>query len=303
MLRRPASRGVVQPHGPHAPLPGEAPSRHGHIRLPRIIHALWLQGVAEAPPLVRLNLARWHQLHPGYRLRVLTRADVAPLLARYCLPVDSMTSQALSNVVRTRLLIDHGGVWVDASLLPLRPLGAWLPPLVRESGFFAFERPGPDRPLSNWFLAAAPGHPLLLALWREIERYWSRPRSLVPGTPDHPAGSVAPAAAAASDTHPYFWFHYLFAYLLEADARANALWQRCAKVSAVPPHRLQTLFDLASQPPCLEDIRAAASAAPVQKLNWRVDYPIDTLATLGDCGARSRPHRQLRALLEMMRGL
>jgi hypothetical protein len=284
--------------------PGGAgrPPVPGRARLPRVIHALWFQGLEDAPPLVRHNLARWRHLNPGYRFRVLTRADVAPLLGRYGLPLDSMTPQALSNIVRARLLIEQGGVWVDASLLPLRPLDDWLPALVREGGFFAFERPGPDRPLSSWFLAATPDHPLLHAWWREIERYWARARTLVPGIPDDPAGSVAPDVAAASDTHPYFWFHYLFAHLLETDTRIGALWERCAKLSAEPPHRLQMLFGAVSQLPCLEKIRAAAAAAPVQKLNWRVDYPLDTLATLGEPGARSKLGWHARALLGAMRG-
>jgi hypothetical protein len=80
--------------------------------------------------------------------------------------------------------------------------------------------------------------------WREIERYWSKPRTLakydqtlVDGSqiPSDPVSEVAPDGAAQGDTYPYFWFHYLFSYLLKHDTEFSATWALCTKRSAAPP--------------------------------------------------------------------
>jgi len=248
--------------------------------IPKIIYSLWLQGIAQAPALVRLNFTRWAQLNPEYQLKILDRQDVDALFVGSDLPIDALSPQALSDVVRIRLLHDMGGIWVDASLFPVKALDEWLPEVMTEAGFFAFERPGPDRPISSWFLVATAENPILRAWWSEIKRFWCKPRQLVGGIPDDPAGSVSPAHAAAEQKYPYFWLHYLFQYLLDTSPEFAALWGDCVQILADAPHRLQTLF-INNAAPSETEIRLAAGAAPVQKLNWRVAYPVDVLGLLG----------------------
>src|SRR5208337_3870704 len=103
------------------------------FRAPRIIYSLWLQGESEAPPIVRLIFRRWASFNPDYELRVLNGNDVARLLAGYGIALQHMPIQALSDVVRARLLLD-GGVWADASVFPTEPLDPWLPRLLKEEG-------------------------------------------------------------------------------------------------------------------------------------------------------------------------
>jgi hypothetical protein len=57
------------------------------------------------------------------------------------------------------LLRRHGGVWADATCYCLQPLAEWLPSKLAPAGFFAFDRPAPDRMLASWFLAAQPAWP------------------------------------------------------------------------------------------------------------------------------------------------
>jgi hypothetical protein len=249
------------------------------VSYPRILHALWLQGLENAPPLVRFNLDRWVRLNPGYRLNVLDQADVDRLLDGAPIWRDGMEPQALSNVVRTRLLMQQGGVWIDASLFPVKPLDDWLPEAIEPEGFFAFARPAPDRLLSTWMLAATPDHPLVVAWWGELLRFWTRPRQLLLDIPDDPVATVRPPYAEAVATYNYFTHHYLFAYLMETRPDLAAIWQRCPQPSAGPPHRLQALFGFGPDPD-KKAIRKAAIATPVQKLNWRVTYPLDAFNDL-----------------------
>lgn len=252
------------------------------FRVPRIIYSLWLQGENDAPELVRLIFRRWASLNPSYEVRILDGNDVRRLLENSGISWQAMTPQALSDVVRMQVLAD-GGVWADASVLPIEPLDAWLPSLLQDSGFFAFEKPGVDRPISSWFLAASRNQILMKKWLEEVERFWSKPRSLATyesdPIPQNPVWEVAPNGGAVKDEFPYFWLHYLFRYLLETDVEFAFQWGRCSKLSAGPPHQLQGLFTGGDRH-SIETIVDTARSAPVQKLNWRASYPLDIFETL-----------------------
>lgn len=245
--------------------------------MPKTIYSVWLQGLEVAPDLVRFNFERWVALNPDYQLKVLDSSDVLELFAGSDLPLREMPPQTVADVARLRLLCENGGVWVDLTVLPVEALSQWLDDALAKGGFFAFERPGSDRPISNWFLAATPQHLILREWWKQVERFWSKPRRLIRGIPDDPIGSVSPNGSADSDWYPYFWSHYLFDYLLESHAEFAETWSRCAKSSAHSPRQLQPFF--AKTPnPSPADIRSVAGRAPMQKLNWRRIYPLDLLA-------------------------
>jgi hypothetical protein len=246
--------------------------------VPKTIYSLWLQGAESAPDLVKCNFRRWQLLNPEYHFRILELRDVRQLLADTRIDVDRLSAQALSDIVRARLLLENGGVWVDAALYPVRPLGSWLPGVVSQSGFFAFSKPAPDRPISSWFLACTAGHVVLERWWRQIVRYWAQPRELVPGIPSDPARMVSPAVAEGSNQFPYFWFHYLFQHLLDTDLDVAAYWSAMPKVSANLAHELQFLCE--STGFSVDSLHRALTAAPVQKMNWRAGYPLDVLEQL-----------------------
>jgi len=88
---------------------------------------------------------------------------------------------------------------------------------VMEEGFFAFAAPGPDRPLSSWFLSAESNNCLLLTWCRWMIEYWSN----------------------RSSSDDYFWCHHCFRDMCEADSAAAAAWSRVPKVRADGPHALQ----------------------------------------------------------------
>lgn len=261
---------------------GKAPES-APFTIPRIIYSLWVQGRENAPPIVRLCFDRWAELNPGYELQILDQERVDDLMRRAGVRYDALTPQALSDAVRTRLLLNTGGVWADATVLPMAPLDEWLPEATKETGFFAFERPGPDRPISSWFIATSARHFAMKLWWDEIARFWSKPRQLASysgqAIPEDPVGSVSAGKGADSGEYPYFWFHYLFQYLLEREPRFAAMWAKSRHCSADGPHSLQFLFR-DNPTPSFEEIADAAARAPVQKLNWRVEYPIDVLTRL-----------------------
>lgn len=238
---------------------------------------MWLDSEAEAPPVCKLVFECWRQLNPDWTLRVLDRTDLPELLTAYPGFIRQLPAAALSDIVRVELLAEIGGIWIDATLLPSSPLDSWLPSVMRGE-FFAFDRPGIDRPLSSWFLAAQPRHPIILKWREEVRRYWLQPRQLLmdprQGSPvvPNPDDWVNPNSACGTEQYPYFWFHYLFGYLLDADPDFKSAWAKCSKLSAKPPHALQVLLKKGGHD-AEEMWNCFIENAPLQKLKWDLELP------------------------------
>jgi Capsular polysaccharide synthesis protein len=185
--------------------------------LPRTIWCLWFQGWANAPDLVQACGASWRQRNPGWTIHYLSRdtlearLDAVPELK--AIAAKNLPIEALSDAVRIELLSRYGGVWVDSTVYCLRPLDGWLRPAMPR-GFFAFDRPGPDRMLSSWFLAAERGSYVIDAWRRKILAYWQ----------------------GRLERDHYFWFHRLFAEAYRSDAEFQAIWDATPKLSADAPH-------------------------------------------------------------------
>jgi hypothetical protein len=196
------------------------------------------------------------------------------LLSDLALDLETLTPQTISDITRTRLLLNTGGIWVDASVFPTRPLDEWLPAKITNTGFFAFERPSPDRPIASWFLAASSNNAMIRAWWEKLLDYWSTVREPIEGIPEDPVASVS-----TSGRFPYFWFHYLFQHLLESDARFAKAWASSGKLPADAPHAMQMHFASRLQlgPGEVTDL---AALAPLHKLNWRAPYPLELLDAL-----------------------
>jgi len=255
--------------------------RLGHF--PKRIYSLWMQGESAAPDLVKFNWDRWSRLNPDFELVILDGTAALRRIGSFPIDPGRLAPQAFSDVLRAKLLADAGGVWTDASVFPVIPLSDWIDRCLTGSTFFAYEAPGKDRPISSWFLVAREDSLIMRAWWDALLAYWYKPRGIAldkegrARIPDDPPGAVAPGRGALADTYPYFWFHYLFAYLCETNQSFQQEWARCSRKSALPPHRLQGLF---SHDPDARgaDIVRESRTAEVQKLNWQIPYPLALLA-------------------------
>lgn len=173
---------------------------------------LWLQGYENAPEIVRVSHENWKRMNPDYQVNMLdakTAADFMPASEHARIFSQDKPPEAISNEIRFALLHFHGGIWADATTLCIKPLDSWLPNHATK-GFFAFDRPGPDRMLSTWFLASAKANPAISA-WREASiEYWR----------------------GRTERHTYFWCHLLFATCYETDRRVRDIWDSMVKISA-----------------------------------------------------------------------
>lgn len=141
----------------------------GTGNVPTRIYSFWHSGENAAPPVVRLCWNRWRQLNPEYQLTVLDASMADGVLKGLDICFSSMSIQAYSDILRV-MLLQQGGIWIDATVFPVLPLRNWIGQDLR---FQAFTAPGGDRMLSSWFLAAETRSPLIADLLRRIEAYWA----------------------------------------------------------------------------------------------------------------------------------
>jgi hypothetical protein len=217
--------------------------------LPRILWTYWKQGESTAPDLVKHCIESWRSLNPGWDVRVLDQGSVPRFTAMTGLP-KSISVQSYADILRLRLLDEHGGVWADATTFCAAPLDHWLPPLM-QSGFFAFSRPGPDRVIASWFLASKPGGTLIRAWRRAADAYWRR----------------------VSRPYHYYWLHYLFEWLTLTNPDAAVVWADTPHISADGPHLLQRCLRHGYDVTRLNG-GTSLDAIPIHKLTWREHIPI-----------------------------
>jgi hypothetical protein len=224
--------------------------------LPRHIYLYWDKGLAEAPELVRLCVASWERQNPGWTVTVLDRAAADAILPFSGLPPQIRPAH-YADLLRIVLMRDQGGVWADATVWCTRPLDHWLPMVMCQSDFFAFARPGPDRMVSSWFLAAAPGS-RIAADWAELSlKLWRGERG----------GARA-----------YFWFHYLFEYRWLTSAGFRRAWAAVPALEASAPHVAQRRLRAGGEITPAE--AAALKAAAMQKLTYKWEVPVERVAAL-----------------------
>lgn len=220
---------------------------------------LWLQGVENAPPLVQKCIARWHELHPDWDVRVLDAATLqnfVDLDAYVDLKRQAVTAASLSDIARIALLHEYGGVWADATVYCNQRLDDWLP-TASSSGFFAFANDSkPKKALRSWFLAARPDHPLITQWATRVRDYWKE----------------------REKADNYFWFHNLFGELLQDNQDLQKLWNRVPRLHTTNPRAIQ--FDIGMYEP-FDTVKDDIDwTEPMFKLTHRVDMERATPETL-----------------------
>jgi len=258
------------------------------INLPKTIWFLWLQGIDEVPFVAKKCYESWIIKNPDWKVIFLDEKNLQQYVDAS--KPGNATNQAWSDIIRINLLAEYGGVWVDATCFCVKPLDEWLPDVI-PTGFFAFERPGPDRMISSWFIAAAKDNYIISAYRNMVNSYWHENPGLISAesaTPKllkrklehmHTQKWFAWPTRKVLKLYPYFWFHYLFETLYLHDHRFRKLWDLTPKISSDIPHRLQFagLFN-----PLTNEIKneIGQQASPLYKLTWKYEPSEDEKDTL-----------------------
>lgn len=185
-------------------------------KLPRKLWSVWEQGVETlTDELNKQCLHSWKQLNLAtWQQSVLAKADVYRMYPELekLFAQEPRTVQARSDMIRLFLLAEYGGVWADASLLPILKLDSFVDHLVSPAGFFAFQF-GDRGHVSTWFLASTPGNTLVVT-WRDaFTQRWKSGKNFV-----------------------YFEVHETLKQLVKDDLAVSAVFDKVPSVSEQWPH-------------------------------------------------------------------
>ena len=139
--------------------------------VPRTIHQIWI-GPDPLPDDQIPWIESWKRYHPDWEHRLWTEENLPQdpirpeILERLRSPVER------ADILRLEILYRHGGVYADTDLECLQPLDD----LLGDDDFIGVCLK-PAR-VTNTFIAATPGHPLLERALRDVrpmEVYWTGP--------------------------------------------------------------------------------------------------------------------------------
>lgn len=222
----------------------------------KIIWMYWHQGFKKAPSIISLCVKKWKALHPDWKVQLLDQHSIHKFIDP--LPIESnklekMSLAHRSDLIRTQLLIKYGGVWADPTIFPLQKLDNWLPDNIKANLFF-FYKPGRDRIISNWFIAAYPNNEFLKVLYAGLIRYWDTNNFKNLGRTDTPVEKQLCRLINRNLWLPQLWFsifftkiirvypymvyHYMVYHITNNNRECNIIFKEMPKLSATPMLKL-----------------------------------------------------------------
>ena len=257
--------------------------------LTRIIWLYWHQGWGKAPSIVKKCRRSWELHNPEFDIRFLDRNTVMGYLPANC-GIDFKRKDVdlvkWTNLIRLNLLAEHGGIWVDATLMCMKPVVSWLIDYY-ESQVFVFKDPGRDRMLSSWFIAAEPNNLLIVKFHNQYRHYLmentfpyqkSKSGKILRSILERSWGKSIKkttrwhtwAARTLLGFYPYFIFHYTFNKLIIENNKCREIFQ---EIKYYPAEPLLSINQSANKPDSKEKVveKILQDDHPMYKLDWRAN--------------------------------
>ena len=146
----------------------------------KVVWVCWLQGIENAPLLVRKNIEYMRKKLSKYDIRVITEKNFRDFT---CIPEDIIkkwktgiiSNTHFSDILRLNLLIHHGGVWIDSTAF----VSDRIPQDIEDAPFFIFKSLKPGCigkyvTVSSWFISSCRNYPILVDTERMLYRYWEK---------------------------------------------------------------------------------------------------------------------------------
>lgn len=146
------------------------------------IWVCWLQGENNAPELVKRCIASMRYHMPERELVIVSAENIADYVTLPDFIMRKWQSGAISNthfsdILRNQLLIEHGGLWLDSTVLLTGPL----PSYVDDGSLFMFRHMNQDDiciSYNSWLIYSYRGNGTLKTLQALLFKYWEENDSL-----------------------------------------------------------------------------------------------------------------------------
>ena len=150
---------------------------------PKIIWWCWLQGYDKAPELVKSCYESLKSNMEGYEIRIITFENLSDYITLPDHITEKFNSGIIdfthySDIIRLELLIRHGGVWIDSTVLCTDNEMAHV---MEKSPLFVYKilmGMGNNSLASNWLISSRPGLPVLILTRDLLLEYWKRNNTL-----------------------------------------------------------------------------------------------------------------------------
>jgi hypothetical protein len=140
--------------------------------VPRKIWTYW-DNPDKIPKTVKMCMESWKKHNPDYEIVLLTKKNFKGYVT---IPEEvrdhphfNDSPQRFADLVRLYALEEHGGIWIDASVLVKKPFDEWLFPKYAEfSGYYIKSYNVDDKypVIENWFFACNKGSKFV-KLWKK----------------------------------------------------------------------------------------------------------------------------------------
>lgn len=215
------------------------------------IWQFWDKGIENAPEIVKKCVASIDKYEPNKRHIILNMEnikDYVEIPEKYyqLLKSGKMRMAHFSDILRTYLLIKHGGCWIDATVL----LTDKLPSYVVNSDIFLFQNDIKSDMdglnIANYFIHSKPNNKLLLDQRDFLEKYWNDNNFVI----------------------NYFFYLHGFTMLTSATKQNSELWDKVPFVSFMPVQHFQKKIMNRFNETQWKNIKAVTS---IHKLSYKND--------------------------------
>ncbi|MCM1224687.1 MAG: capsular polysaccharide synthesis protein [Lachnospiraceae bacterium] len=95
--------------------------------VPRIIWVMWWQGLEQAPEVVKMCISQIRKQNKYCDIRIIDKYNYSkyvavPEIVMAAVQAGTLSLTHLSDIMRVKLLLHHGGVWMDSTLFVTQPL-------------------------------------------------------------------------------------------------------------------------------------------------------------------------------------
>lgn len=192
---------------------------------PDKIWICWLQGMENAPHIVKRCYESVQQHSDGKEIIIITEENIRqfvdfPEYIWHKYHKKRIPNAQFSDLLRISLLVQYGGIWIDATCF----LTDKIPDFVTNAPVFLFKTflSASRGKISNWFIAAQSGNPILCQTRDMLYEYWRRENFL----------------------KHYFIFHLCLSIVIDANDENRLMWKNVPVFPNTNPHLLQfELFD------------------------------------------------------------
>lgn len=215
----------------------------------------WFQGLENAPLLVQKCYKRAEKTFGKNRITVITSNNFKDYVDLPDFIIQKwhkgiISHAHFSDILRTWLLAEHGGIWLDSTVFIL---DSNLPDYLTESELFLFNncRTNSIINISNWYICSYSHNIILESMKSLLTEYWRKE--------NYPVN--------------YLIYHLFFKIVTEYYPDE---WKKVPKFSNAPPHMLiSEIFEKYTE----KREKELALMSPIHKLTYKLKIPPATDGT------------------------